>query len=157
MTDWISLVGFLAICLAASGLGGLATGRSVGDWYKDLRKPSWTPSGRFIGIVWSVLYVLMAISVWLVWVSGPLDQIYVQIILFFFQLGLNVAWSFLFFWLRDLRLALMEVVALWAAILLTMISFLFADVIAGLLLVPYITWVSVASLLNYAILRLNPK
>jgi benzodiazapine receptor len=99
----------------------------------------------------------MAISAWLVWISGPLDRIYVQIVLFFLQPGLNIVWSFLFFRLRNPRQPLIEVFALWAAILLTMISFLSADFIAGLLLIPYIAWVSVVVFLNYEILRLNPR
>lgn len=156
MTDWISLASFLVICFVAAGLGGIATGRSVEDWYEKLRKPSWTPSGGFIGTVWFILYTLMAIAAWLVWISRPFEQMIVQMFLFFFQLGLNVAWSFLFFGLKKLKAAFVEVLIFWASILLTLISFLFADVLAGLLFISYLAWVSVASLLNYEILRLNP-
>ena len=102
MTDWISLIGFIAICFAASAIGGFATSKSVDTWYNNLNKPAWTPSGGFIGTVWFILYTLMAIAAWLIWISGSFDQISIQMFLFFVQLGLNALWSVLFFGIRNL-------------------------------------------------------
>jgi tryptophan-rich sensory protein len=151
----VALVGFLALCFAAAGLGGLATSRGLAGWYPSLRKPSWTPPDRVFGPVWTALYASMAVAAWLVWRARGLAGARVPLGLFALQLGLNVAWSVLFFALRSPGLAFGEVVLLWWAILATLLAFGRSSRAAAALMVPYLLWVTFASALNFAIWRLN--
>lgn len=155
MTDWIALVVSLAVCFGAAGIGGMFTTRSIQSWYRGLNKPSWNPPDWAFGPVWSILYLLMAVSVWLVWDKQGSSAI-IPISIFAIQLALNVVWSWVFFYKRNIKGGLIEVFVFWVAILATIIAFLGTSPIASLLLVPYIAWVSVASYLNYTILKLNP-
>ncbi len=140
---------------AAAAVGIRSTMASVNTWYVQLRKPSWVPSGRTIGLVWTVLYVLMAVSAWLVWRERGLDAS-IPLALFAVQLVLNSLWSILFFGRRDPRSALLEIWVLWVAILATLVSFWTATPLAGLLLVPYLAWVTFAGNLNRIVVRMNP-
>jgi tryptophan-rich sensory protein len=127
--------------------------QSVKEWYPTLDKPGWTPPAVLFGPVWTVLYVMMAIAAWVVWRDGKTPR--TALVLFFFQLLLNVAWSFLFFGLRMPGLALIDIFILWFAILATIIAFAFNSRAAALLMIPYLAWVSFAVALNAAIWRLN--
>ena len=151
----IGLVVSIAVCFGAGLVGSLFTARSVGDWYLALDKPAWTPPSAVFGPVWSLLYLLMGIAAWLVWRRGGFAAHPVALTLFASQLVLNAVWSFLFFGLRLPGAAFVEIVVLWALILATLIAFWRAVPVAGLLLVPYLLWVSLASALNFAIWRLN--
>ena len=122
-------------------------------WYANLSKPSRTPPNWLFGPVWTILYIAMAIAAWLVWRKAGLTAVPMQ--LFLLQLLLNVAWSAVFFRLRSPGPAFVEIVMLWLAILATMIEFWRAVPLAGLLLLPYLIWVSYATALNYSIWRLN--
>lgn len=155
MTDWIALVAFFVITFIAAGIGSMFTTKSLGVWYDALKKPSWTPSGGTIGAIWTILYILMAIAVWLVWDGAELSSIELPVILFFIQLSLNAAWSWLFFGRENPRMAFFEIIVLWLLIFLTLISFLQVELLAGLLLVPYLIWASIASALNYSVWKLN--
>ena len=128
---------------------------SVNSWYVGLRKPAWVPPGRTIGLIWSVLYVLMAVSVWLVWREQGVDA-WIPLALFGVQLALNSLWSILFFGRRNPRAAFQEILVLWVAILATLVSFWIDTPLAGLLLVPYIAWVTFAGNLNRIVWRMNP-
>ncbi len=152
--DVVSLAAFLAAGFAAAFVGGRFTSSSVKTWYVGLRKPSWTPPGWFIGLVWSILYPLMAIAAWLVWRDLGLAAA-LPLAAFFVQLALNVAWSYLFFQRRDPGRGFAGIVALWLAILATLVLFALAVPLAGWLLVPYLAWVTVAGTLNAAIWRRN--
>ena len=148
------LIVFFAICLGAGGLGSFFTGNSVRDWYPRLRKPAGTPPSWVFGPVWTTLYVLMAVSAWLVWReyhSGALPAL----LIFFGQLALNVAWSGIFFGSRMPGVAFAEIVLLWFAISWTMLIFFLLLPLAALLLIPYLSWVTYASYLNFGIWRLN--
>ena len=123
-------------------------------WYAQLRKPSWVPSGRSIGLVWTVLYVLMAVAAWLVWREQGFDA-WIALVLFALQLILNSLWSVLFFGRRNPRAAFLEIWVLWVAILATLVSFWLVTSLAGLLLVPYLAWVAFAGNLNRVVLRMN--
>jgi tryptophan-rich sensory protein len=151
----LGLAVLLVVCFAVAGIGGAVTSPQIGDWYAALTKPSWNPPDWVFGPVWSVLYFCMAVAAWLVWrqkgvvgAGGPLA-------LFGVQLVLNVLWSCLFFGLRSPGLAFAEILLLWAAIAATMVAFWRRSVPAGLLFVPYLAWVSFASVLNFTIWRLN--
>ena len=155
VTSLFVLVAFVAICFAAAGIGGIATARTLDAWYASLEKPSWTPPGWLFGPVWSILYLMMAIAAWLVWRRRTSVNIKLPLTLFFVQLALNAAWSWLFFGLQRPGLAFADLVLLWLAILVTMFVFWKRATPAGWLMVPYLLWTTFAAALNLAIWRLN--
>ena len=150
----VGLIGWLVLCFAAAGIGGMVTAPAIPGWYAQLAKPAWNPPAAVFGPVWSVLYALMAVAAWLVWRQarsanrGALG-------LFLVQLALNLAWSLIFFGLHSPALALVDICLLWAAILLTLLAFHRASRWGAALLAPYLAWVSFALVLNLAVWRLN--
>jgi translocator protein len=142
----------LVACFAVAGLGGLATAPNVPGWYSHLAKPSWTPPSWVFGPVWSVLYLSMAVSAWLVWRQGNAA---VPMTLFGAQLAFNLAWSWLFFALHSPLAAFADIVLLWLAIAATTVVFWRRSPPAGILLTPYLLWVTFAAVLNFAVWRLN--
>lgn len=132
-----------------------------GPWYAELRKPGWTPPSWVFGPVWTLLYLLMAVAAWLVWrTRRPLAgarraQATAALIAHGIQLGLNAAWSWLFFGERLIGLAAVELGLLWLAVLATTVLFWRTRPVAGALLVPYLLWTSYAGALNLQIWRLN--
>jgi tryptophan-rich sensory protein len=152
---WIGLIVFLVVCFAAAGVGGAVTTPKISTWYATLAKPSWNPPNWIFGPVWSALYFCMAIAAWSVWRQGGFSGAKLPMALFGTQLVLNVLWSCIFFGLENPGLAFMEVLVLWAAIAATMTGFWQRSMIAGILFVPYLAWVSFASILNFMIWRLN--
>lgn len=151
----VGLVVLLAVCLGAAALGSAATVPRIDDWYATLDKPSWTPPSWVFGPVWTVLYIAMAVAAWLVWRQAGLAAARWPLGLFAVQLGLNVAWSWLFFGLRSPALGLIDILLLWIAIAATLASFWRRTTAAGLLLAPYLAWVTFAAALNSAIWWLN--
>lgn len=154
-TDLLGLVGFTILCLAVSGIGGAITATSVGTWYQTLQKPSFNPPDWLFGPVWTVLYVMMAVAAWLVWRRAGFKNGRTALSAFLIQLGLNLGWTVLFFGLQAIGLALIEIVVLLAAIVVTATLFWRIDRWAGALLVPYGLWVAYATSLNAALWRLN--
>lgn len=147
----------VGICYAAAAIGSFFTGLSVNTWYPALVKPPIAPPGWFIGAVWTALYLLMGIALFLVLEPDRnLPAVRKGISLFAVQLFLNVLWSFLFFGLRSPFLALVGIIVLWAAIVATILQFLSISRPAAYLLLPYLIWVSFAAVLNAWILILNP-
>lgn len=124
------------------------------EYYRRLETPSWAPPPWIFGPVWTVLYASMGVAAWLVArrsgfrSRGPL-------LLFGWQLVLNATWTPIFFGLRAPGLALVNIVLLWVAIAATLVAFLSRRTVAGVLLIPYLAWVTFASALNYAIWRRN--
>ena len=151
---WLVLILFFAICLGAGGLGSFFTASSVRDWYPRLRKPPGTPPSWVFGPVWTTLYVLMAISAWLVWREYHRGA-FPALLIFFAQLALNVAWSGIFFGSRMTGVALAEIVLLWMAIVFNLLIFYLLLPISALLLLPYWLWVSYAMYLNFGFWKLN--
>ena len=145
----------IVICFSASAVGGLATGPQIQTWFATVTKPSWNPPNWVFGPVWTVLFLMMAISAWLVWKKVGLRDGKVALIMFAVQLILNVGWSILFFGMQNIQGALIEIGALWLAIAATIFLFSRHSKAAAWLLVPYIAWVSFASFLNYTIWTLN--
>ena len=145
----------IAVCFAAAGLGGLVTTPNIPDWYAQLAKPDWTPPGEVFGPVWGCLYLMMAISVWLVWRQNGLAAARWPIGLFALQLALNSVWSVLFFGLHSPGAAFLDIVLLWVAILACTVTFWYRSRWASVLLFPYLAWVSFAAALNFAIWRMN--
>ena len=154
--QWWVLCGFGVASFTAAAIGGTATSRAVRDWYPTLVKPAWNPPAWLFGPVWTVLYLAMAVAAWLVWRRAGWAGARLALTLFMVQLTLNAAWSIIFFGLRNPGAAVVEVMVLWAAILGTLVLFWQVSVPAGILFIPYLAWVSFATVLNFAIWRLNP-
>ena len=150
---WLALAGWLLLCFAAAALGGLFM---PGAWYASLQKPSWNPPGWIFGPVWTALYAMMAVAAWLVWRRGGFAAQRRPLSLFLAQLALNAAWTPLFFGLKNPGLAFAEIILLWLAIAATLAAFRPVHRGAAWLLVPYLAWVSFASVLNFTLWRLNP-
>lgn len=153
----LTLVLLIVGCLAVAGAGGALTRASVDSWYATLVKPSLTPPNWVFAPVWTVLYVLMAVSAWLVLRAQGLAAAATQMSLFLVQLCLNLLWSALFFGLQMPGLALVEILFLLAAILATALAFRPVSHTAFLLLLPYLAWVSFAAFLNLRIWQLNGR
>jgi tryptophan-rich sensory protein len=153
--SWVALLGFIALCLGVAAIGGWATSISVGGWYQALDKPEWTPPDRIFAPVWTILYLMMAVAGYRVWRGGPSKGRQDALALFAIQLALNMLWSILFFGSQRIGLALLDILLLWAAIAATGFAFWRVDRLAGLLLLPYLAWVTYAVSLNAAIWRLN--
>ncbi len=152
---YLGLVAFLVVCFAAAGIGGAVTTPKIDTWYATLTKPTWNPPNWIFGPVWTTLYICMAVAAWLVWRQAGFSDAKVPLILFAIQLVLNVLWSCIFFGLEMPGFAFVEVFLLWTAIAATMILFWQGSMVAGTLFVPYLAWVSFASVLNFTIWRLN--
>jgi len=155
ISSTLKLIISIVICLTIGSVSGYATAAEIPGWYAILQKPSFNPPNWLFGPVWTTLYILMGISFWLIWKSedSPLKQ--KAILYFVIQLTLNFFWSIIFFSLHQTGWALLEIIALWIFILLSILSFRPISKIAAYLLVPYLCWVSFAAVLNFFIWRLN--
>ncbi len=151
--DIIKLILSIVICQFAGILGSLFNIKSIPKWYSKIKKPRFNPPNKIFGPVWTLLYLLMGISLYLILTSGK--DITLPIIIFSIQLVLNIVWSFLFFGLRKPFFAFLEIIILWLSILATIIIFYAISKPAAYLLIPYLLWVSFASLLNYSLWKLN--
>ena len=149
----------LLAAVAATGvIGSLVTLPKVPTWYARLEKPFFTPPSYVFGPVWTALYLAMAVAAWRVWdAPAPETTRRAALILFALQLGLNAAWSPVFFGLERPGWALAVIVVLLAALLPTTRAFFRVDRLAGGLMLPYVAWVSYATALNAAVVVLNPR
>ena len=146
----------VGVCQLAGFIGSLFTSPAVPTWYATLKKPSFTPPSWVFAPAWITLYVLMGISLFLVWREGLSERnVKAAMGIFLVQLVLNTSWSIAFFGFRSTVAGLIVIVLLWICILFTMYSFLKVSVPAGLMLIPYILWVSFAAILNTSIVLLN--
>lgn len=150
----IALIVCFAVAFAAAAVGSIASIRAA-DFYQELSRPLWAPPANLFGPVWTLLYCCMAVASWLVWRERSAHGAK-ALAVYLGQLALNALWSWLFFVWREGRWAFVEVIVLWAAILLTIVLFWRVRRIAALLLVPYFLWVSFAACLTYAVWKLNP-
>lgn len=156
MKKFSKLVCSVSVCLLTGFLGSFVTMDSITTWYADLSRPSFTPPDWTFGVVWPILYVMMGVSAFLIWERGiNKRQVKVALGLFVLQLVLNGIWTPIFFGLHMIALALVEIVLLWVAILLTIIAFWRISKASTFLLFPYILWVSFAVVLNAAFWYLN--
>lgn len=153
--DVIKLITAVILTVVLGAVGGLVTAAEIPVWYAGLNKPSFNPPNWLFGPVWTMLYLLMGISCFLIWRLPATQQRNKALGLFIIQFVLNFCWSFIFFGMHELGWALIEMGILWIAILLTIIQFSKLSKAAAWLLVPYIAWVSFALLLNAAIWKLN--
>lgn len=147
---------FLSIifCELAGGIGAIFTTPAISAWYVTLQKPSFTPPNWLFAPVWTLLFALMGIALYLVWTNKSQEK-KTAYIFFFIQLSLNILWSIFFFGLHNPGLAFADIILLWLTIIFTIIYFYKISKVAGLILLPYILWVSLATALNYAVMVLN--
>jgi tryptophan-rich sensory protein len=151
----LGLILSLVICFAASGVGALFTTPKIDGWYATLARPAFAPPNWVFGPVWTTLFAMMAVAAWLVWKRDGFQRGALPLGLFGVQLALNVLWSVLFFGRENPLAAFVEILLLWGFILATTISFFRRSRTAGLLMVPYLCWVSFAAVLNYGFWALN--
>lgn len=156
MNNAVKLIISIVIPVAVGATAGFFTATGVDSWYQTINKPSWNPPSWIFAPVWTTLYVMMGIALYLVWKSDSSDNLKkTAISLFAVQLILNFFWSFIFFNQQQPGWALVEIIAMWVFILLTIFAFAQVSKPAAWLLVPYISWVSFATILNYTIWELN--
>ena len=151
---WTGLAFWVLLGIAVAALGGLASA-SAGTFYAELSRPGWSPPGWLFGPVWTVLYLMMSVAAWLVWLRQGLAS--PAIAVYLAQLAANALWSWLFFAWRLGALAFIEILVLWLLIVATIVAFHRVRPLAGWLLVPYLAWVTFASVLCFAIWRANPE
>ena len=153
MDIWIFFV-FLLACGPAAATGAMF---SPGEWYDSLKKPGWTPPNWLFPVAWTALYVCMALAAERVArQSGVSAAVGMALALYALQLGLNCLWTPVFFGLRQMRAGMLVLVLLWVAVAATLVAFWQVDRVAGLLFLPYLTWVTVAGALNWSVVTLNP-
>jgi tryptophan-rich sensory protein len=155
VNKFLKLVVSISLPFIAGGIGSYFTYPSIGTWYAALDKPFFNPPNFLFGPVWTILYILMGISLFLIWTQKPSPKQKLAIKYFLIQLVLNTTWSITFFGLRNPFLAFINIILLWIFIYLTLREFLVIKRPAGYLLLPYICWVSFAALLNLSIVILN--
>jgi len=145
----------IVIPLVAGFLGSIFTTPAVKSWYLVINKPGWNPPSWLFAPVWTTLFILMGVALYLVWSKKRSGKIRVAMKTFWVQLLLNVLWSVFFFGMKNFWLAFGEILVLWVFIGLTIVDFHKIDKTAGLLLMPYILWVSFAAYLNFTVAFLN--
>jgi translocator protein len=155
MNKYLKLIMCIAAPLLTGAVAGYVTSSHIKTWYITLEKPFFSPPNYLFAPVWTCLYILMGLSWWLIW-QNPKSGIRQQALgIFYVQWALNFLWSFLFFYFQQPGWALVEILILWSGILAMIIAFNKIDKTAARLQLPYLAWVSFASLLNAAVWWLN--
>lgn len=147
----LGLAGWLVIAFIAAAIAGAAS-INAGSFYTQLVLPEWAPPSWLFGPAWTVLYALMGIAAWLVWRAGGFRAARGALTLFLIQLALNALWTWLFFGWHRGAFSFADILFLWVLISATLIAFWRVRALAGVLLVPYLLWVSFASALNYGVI-----
>jgi benzodiazapine receptor len=155
--DIVKLVVSLVACQCAGAIGSIFTTPAIPTWYATLEKPSFNPPNWLFAPAWITLYLLMGVAAFLIWRQGLSHKgVRAALIVFLVQLVLNALWSVVFFGLQSPLWGVVVILALWVAILLTILRFFRLSTAAGSLMLPYILWVSFAAVLNIALFVLNP-
>jgi tryptophan-rich sensory protein len=152
---FVRLIGFVLLTLTVGGISSYFTAGEVNGWFTTLNKPSFNPPNWLFGPVWTALYIMMGVAIFLVDQKPSSAAKSLAIKYFIIQLFFNFWWSIIFFKFHAIGWALVEIIVLWIFILLTILSFSKVSKLAAWLLVPYIAWVSFATLLNSAFWYLN--
>ncbi len=153
--NWLALITAILIPLIIGGMAALFTVPNIQGWYQGLNKPSFNPPKWIFAPVWNTLYVLMGVASYLIWRDRKEKNTTPALSLYFIQLALNFFWSLIFFEFHAPGYAFIEVLLLWLFIVATILHFSRINKAAAWLLMPYISWVSFATVLNYEIWRLN--
>ena len=149
------LLASLIIPLAVGGISGFFTVEAIPGWYRTIQKPEWNPPNWVFGPVWTTLYILMGIAMYAVWMRPRTEERQKALYLNAAQLIFNFFWSLIFFNLHAIGWALVEIVLLWLLIVWTMFAYDRVSKLSAWLLLPYIIWVTFATILNAAIWQLN--
>lgn len=155
MKKIVILIICIIVPLVIGALGGVATTSGLESWYQTIQKPSFNPPNYLFGPVWSLLYILMGISFYLILISKNQKPKTKAIAIFVIQIILNLAWSFIFFKFHLLGWALIEIILIWIAVLAMITIFYRINKVAAFLQIPYLVWVSFASILNGAFWYIN--
>ena len=153
--DASGLILWLAVCFVVAAVGASAS-LQAGTFYAEFVRPDWAPPASVFGPVWTMLYAMMAVAAWLVWRHRKLQLARIALVFFVLQLVLNALWSWLFFGWNLGALSFLDIVVLWLLIVATLALFWRIVPLGGILLIPYLGWVTFASALNYQIWQLNP-
>ena len=152
----LKFIASIIICQSAGVFGSLVTFEAIPVWYVTLEKPFFAPPNWIFGPVWIILYFLMGVSLYIVWENELKSKTRnIFFVVFGIQLILNTLWSFLFFGLRSPLLGLVDILILDAMVAVTIIYAKRVSKYAAMLLIPYMVWIIIASVLNYAIMVLN--
>lgn len=154
-TNILKLIVSLALPLSLGAIAGIVTSDAIPDWYTTLNSPSFNPPNWLFGPVWSTLYVLMGISFYWVWSKPASKARNRAIVVFIAQLLLNFCWSFIFFYFHNIELALIEIIVLWISIFIMLRLFYSISPKASFINIPYLLWVTFATLLNASYYILN--
>ncbi len=147
----------ILVCLSAGAIGSLFTMEAIPNWYATLEKPAFTPPNWVFGPVWTMLYILMGIALFLIWrIESPRSEVRRAVIFFGFHLVINASWSIVFFGFQNPTAAFFVILFLIITLLMSMNDFWKLDKKAAFLLTPYLFWVCYATALNFSIMRLNP-
>lgn len=141
--------------LSVGAIAGMVTAQSIPEWYAGLNRPSFNPPNWIFAPVWTTLYVLMGISLFLIWRQDVSKERNIAILVFLLQLLLNFAWSFLFFYFKMMGLALIEIILLWMNIVVMLVVFYNIKPMASYINIPYLLWVTFATVLNAGYYFLN--
>jgi len=155
LNTFFKLAVSLALPLAVGAVAGLFTAKAVPEWYATLNRPSFNPPNWLFGPVWTALYILLGISLFLIWRLDSGKERKLAILAFLFQLVLNFGWSFLFFYFKMIGFALVEIVTLWFAIVSMLYLFYKIKPMAAYINIPYFLWVTFAGILNSSYYFLN--
>lgn len=156
LPKYLKLILSLLVPLSVGAVVGITTSDNISTWFVNLKQPWFAPPNWVFGPVWTCLYLLMGYAFYLIWVSSTYSHWKGKAItIFIIQLGLNFLWSYLFFAWHWLGLALFEICLLWVTIFLTILVFAKVSKLAAWLLVPYIIWVSFATILAFVYWQLN--
>jgi len=151
------LVGSIAACEGAGGIGAIFTTSAIPTWYAALNKPAFTPPNAVFSPVWITLYLLMGIAIFLIWRKGlEAKGVKPAFIIFWVQLVINILWSVVFFGLKSPFGGFIVIVLLLIAVVITIVQFFKVSRLAGGLLIPYIVWLGIATSLNVGVWILNP-
>jgi translocator protein len=151
----IKLVVSLILPLGIGAIAGIFTAKAVPEWYASLNRPSFSPPNWLFGPVWTALYILLGISLFLIWKLDSGRERNLAIFVFLLQLLLNFGWSFIFFYFKMIGFALFEIILLWMSIVIMLFFFYKIRPIAAYINIPYFLWVTFATILNSAYYFLN--
>lgn len=155
LTSVTKLIISLTLPLAVGAIAGIFTAKAVPNWYATLNQPSFNPPNWLFGPVWTTLYIIMGISLYMVWILPTGKERNMALLAFGVQLALNFGWSFFFFYFKAIGFALIEIVVLWMSIVGMIVLFNKVKPIAAYMNIPYLLWVSFATILNAAYFKLN--
>lgn len=147
-TSLLKLLISIILPLSVGAIAGMVTAQSIPEWYAGLNRPSFNPPNWIFAPVWTTLYVLMGISLFLIWRQDVSKERNIAILVFLLQLLLNFAWSFLFFYFKMMGLALIEIILLWMNIVVMLVVFYNIKPMASYINIPYLLWVTFATVLN---------